>query len=59
VFEKCVQEKKLGNALIAKIGAQAASMYSQLNEDVRDFMGKGIFDRNWVTLLQVASIRFH
>jgi hypothetical protein len=56
VFEKCIQERKLGNALIAKIGAQTAAMYVQLTEDVKDFMGKGIFDRNWVTMLQVAFL---
>lgn len=31
-------------------------MYTTLTEDVKEFMGKGIFDRNWVTLLQVRYI---
>ncbi|PPQ96534.1 LOW QUALITY PROTEIN: hypothetical protein CVT26_006383 [Gymnopilus dilepis] len=44
-FEKCTEEKK-SNALVAKIGAQATSMYTSS-------LGKGIFDRNWVTLIQV------
>lgn len=52
-FEKCLDEKK-GNALVSKIAAQAAHMYSTLTEDVKEFMGKGIFDRNWVTVLQVC-----
>ena len=52
-FEKCTEEKK-SNALVAKIGAQAASMYTSLTEEVKEFMGKGIFDRNWVTLIQVC-----
>jgi hypothetical protein len=56
-FEKCTDEKK-GNALVAKIGAQAASMYTALGEDVKEFMGKGIFDRNWVTLIQVITYSF-
>jgi hypothetical protein len=51
-FEKCTDEKK-GNALMSKIAAQAAYMYTTLTEDVKEFMGKGIFDRNWVTLIQV------
>jgi len=51
-LEKCIQEKK-ANTLVAKIASQAASMYSSLSEQVKDFMGKGIFDRNWVTLVQV------
>jgi len=51
-FEKCADEKK-GNALVSKVAAQTASMYTTLVEDVKDFMGKGIFDRNWVTIIQV------
>lgn len=54
-FEKCTDEKK-GNALVSKVGAQAASMYTTLCEEVKEFMGKGIFDRNWVTLLQVCLL---
>lgn len=51
-FEKCTEEKK-SNALVSKIASQAGSMYTTLTEDVKEFMGKGIFDRNWITLLQV------
>ncbi|TCD66292.1 bck1-like resistance to osmotic shock [Steccherinum ochraceum] len=47
-FEKCVDEKK-ANSLVSKIAAQAAYMYTALSEEVKEFMGKGIFDRNWVT----------
>jgi len=53
-FEKCTDEKK-GNALVSKVGAQAAFMYNSLTEEVKEFMGKGIFDRNWVTLIQVCN----
>lgn len=53
-FEKCTDEKK-SNALVAKIGSQAASMYTSLAEEVKEFMGKGIFDRNWVTIIQVCA----
>ncbi|KAK0223719.1 BRO1-domain-containing protein [Armillaria fumosa] len=56
-FEKCTDEKK-GIALVSKVGAQAASMYNSLTEEVKEFMGKGIFDRNWVTLLQVKAKYF-
>lgn len=52
-WEKCRDEKK-GNALVSKVASQAASMYNSLNEEVKEFMGKGIFDRNWVTVLQVG-----
>jgi len=54
-FEKCADEKK-GNALISKVAAQTASMYTTLVEDVKDFMGKGIFDRSWVTVIQVDHL---
>lgn len=56
-FEKCTEEKK-GNALVAKIGAQASTLYNTLCEDVKEFMGKGIFDRNWVLLLQIKAKYF-
>jgi hypothetical protein len=51
-LEKCIEEKK-GSALVAKIATQAAAMYTSLVEEVKEFMGKGIFDRNWVSLIQV------
>lgn len=51
-YEKCVDEKK-GSGLVAKIANQTASMYSGLCDEVKEFMGKGIFDRNWVTIIQV------
>jgi hypothetical protein len=52
-FEKCRDEKK-GNALISKVASQAAYQYTTLGEEVKDFMGKGILDRNWVTIIQVG-----
>jgi len=52
-FDKCADEKK-GNALVAKIGSQAAYMYTSLTDEVKEFMGKGIFDRSWVSLIQVS-----
>ena len=53
-FEKCVDEKK-ASPLVAKIASQAAFLYTSLSEEVKEFMGKGIFDRNWVTLIQVSK----
>ena len=55
-FEKCTDEKK-GNTLISKIASQAAFMYTSLSDEVKEFMGKGIFDRNWVTVVQVGPQR--
>ncbi|TDL27807.1 BRO1-domain-containing protein [Rickenella mellea] len=57
MFEKVVDEKKT-SVFIAKIAAQTAAMYSSLNEEVKEFMGKGIFDRNWVTIIQIKSKYF-
>ncbi|KAG8886902.1 bck1-like resistance to osmotic shock [Tulasnella sp. 332] len=56
-YEKLVDEKK-SNALICKVAAQAAYLYTGLSEEVKEFMGKGIFDRNWVTLVQVKAKYF-
>ncbi|KAI0290743.1 BRO1-domain-containing protein [Multifurca ochricompacta] len=56
-WEKCRDEKK-GNALISKVASQTASMYNALNEEVKEFMGKGIFDRNWITVLQIKAKHF-
>lgn len=53
-LEKCINEKK-APTLVAKIASQAAFMYTSLSEEVKDFMGKGIFDRNWITLVQVCQ----
>ncbi|KZV96000.1 BRO1-domain-containing protein [Exidia glandulosa HHB12029] len=57
LFEKSVDEKK-GNALISKIAAQTAFLCTTLTEDVKEFMGKGIFDRNWITLIQIKAKYF-
>jgi hypothetical protein len=54
-FEKCTDEKK-GNVLVSKVAAQTASMYNSLSEEVKEFMGKGIFDRNWVTSSRCVSL---
>ncbi|KAF8957529.1 BRO1-like domain-containing protein [Flammula alnicola] len=56
-FEKCTDEKK-SNTLVSKIASQAAAMYTSLTEEVKDFMGKGIFDRNWVTIIQIKAKYF-
>jgi hypothetical protein len=53
-LEKCIDEKK-APTLVAKIASQSAFMYTSLSEEVKDFMGKGIFDRNWITLVQVCQ----
>ncbi|KAH8112835.1 BRO1-domain-containing protein [Phellopilus nigrolimitatus] len=56
-YEKCIDERK-ASGLVAKIASQAASSYTALCEEVKEFMGKGIFDRNWVTIVQIKSKYF-
>lgn len=53
-YETCIDQRKTPS-LVAKIAAHTAFLYAGLVEEVKEFMGKGIFDRNWVTLLQVCS----
>ncbi|KIY66340.1 BRO1-domain-containing protein [Cylindrobasidium torrendii FP15055 ss-10] len=54
-FEKTASTPNPSAALQARVAAQTASMYTGLTEHVKEFMGKGIFDRNWVTLIQIKS----
>ncbi|KAG8923815.1 bck1-like resistance to osmotic shock [Tulasnella sp. 408] len=56
-FEKLIDEKK-APAMVSKVATQAAYLYTGLTEEVKDFMGRGIFDRNWVTLLQIKAKYF-
>lgn len=56
-LEKCRDEKK-PNVLVSRVASQTASMYSALTEEVKEFMGKGIFDRNWVTIVQAKAKYF-
>ncbi|KAJ7026173.1 BRO1-domain-containing protein [Mycena alexandri] len=53
-WEKCVEEKK-ASGLVAKMASQAASMYTTLSEEVKEFMGQNILDRHWVTLIQIKA----
>jgi tyrosine-protein phosphatase non-receptor type 23 len=56
-LEKCVEEKKTP-ALISKLAAHTAYSYNSLSEEVKEFMGKGIFDRNWITIIQTKAKYF-
>ncbi|KAF8314043.1 BRO1-domain-containing protein, partial [Clavulina sp. PMI_390] len=57
-FEKLIDEKKSQPAFNAKVAAQASFLYNGLVEEVKEFYGKNIFDRNWVTLLQIKAKYF-
>jgi tyrosine-protein phosphatase non-receptor type 23 len=56
ILEKIVAEKKQKEAFISKVASQASFLYSGLVEEVKEFYGKGVFDRNWVTLLQAGLV---
>ena len=53
-LEKCISEKK-SPILISKLASHVAYSYTSLSEEVKDFMGKGILDRNWVTVIQAKA----
>ncbi|KAJ7078395.1 BRO1-domain-containing protein [Mycena crocata] len=53
-WEKCVEEKKAAG-LVSKMASQAASMYTTLCEEVKEFAGQSILDRYWVTLIQIKA----
>ncbi|KAG9036832.1 bck1-like resistance to osmotic shock [Tulasnella sp. UAMH 9824] len=56
-LEKLINEKK-GSGIVSKVAAQAAYLYTGLTEEVKEFLGRGIFDRNWVNLLQIKAKYF-
>lgn len=52
--EKLVEEKK-APALVCRSANTAAGMYAALVEEMKEFQGKGIFDRNWLYILQIKA----
>ena len=56
-LEKCISEKK-APVLISKLASHVAYSYTSLAEEVKEFMGKGILDRNWVTVIQAKAKYF-
>lgn len=50
-MEKLVDEKKAAG-LVARTANQVASMYNALVDEMKEHQGKGIFDRNWMSVLQ-------
>ncbi|EIW80326.1 hypothetical protein CONPUDRAFT_154361 [Coniophora puteana RWD-64-598 SS2] len=56
-LEKAIGEKK-PHTLIFKVASRASYLYTFLTDELKDLMGKGIFDRNWGTLTQIKSQHF-
>ena len=55
--EKLIDEKK-SPALVCRSANSAANAYTALVDEIKEFQGKGIFDRNWVYVLQIKSRLF-
>jgi len=56
-MEKLVEEKKAAS-LVARTANQVATMYAGLVDEMREFQGKGVFDRHWMTVLQIKAKLF-
>ncbi|WVQ95192.1 hypothetical protein IAU59_002286 [Kwoniella sp. CBS 9459] len=55
--EKLVEEKKSA-ALISRSANSTAGFYSTALDEMKEFQGKGVFDRNWLYILQIKSKLF-
>ncbi|WWD02141.1 hypothetical protein V865_000179 [Kwoniella europaea PYCC6329] len=50
--EKLIEEKK-SPALVSRSANSTAALYNTAVEEMKEFQGKGIFDRNWLYVLQI------
>ena len=55
--EKLVSEKK-APGLVCRSANQLAGMYNTTVDEMKEFQGKGIFDRNWLYVLQTKAKLF-
>jgi hypothetical protein len=55
--EKLVDEKK-SPGLVGRSANTVAGMYGALVDEMKDFQGKGIFDRNWLSVIQFKAKLF-
>ena len=56
-LEKCISEKK-PVAIVCKMCQSVAQSYSSLQEDAKEFQGKGILDKNWVNVFAIKAKHF-
>ncbi len=54
-WEKTVEEKKAAS-LVAKIASFTAGLYGQAVEELRPWVTKAVFDRQWLSLAQVSGL---
>ncbi|OCF40708.1 vacuolar protein-sorting protein BRO1 [Kwoniella heveanensis CBS 569] len=55
--EKLVEEKK-SPALVSRSANSTAAFYNTALDEMKEFQGKGVFDRNWLYILQIKSKLF-
>jgi hypothetical protein len=58
IFTETLIEGKKSPALVCRSANQVASMYAALVDEMKEFQGKGIFDRNWLYVLQIKAKLF-
>lgn len=56
-WERTFEEKKGGN-LVTRIASQAATTYTSLAEESKEWISKGIFERSWGLLVQAKAKHF-
>jgi hypothetical protein len=52
--EKLVEEKKAPN-LVARAASTAAAQYNTVVDEIKEFQGKGIVDKNWLSIIQIKA----
>lgn len=52
--EKLIEEKK-APGLVCRSANSGAGMYNALVEEMKEFQGKGVFDRNWLYVIQIKA----
>ncbi|KAK8854590.1 hypothetical protein IAR55_003329 [Kwoniella newhampshirensis] len=55
--EKLVEEKK-APALVSRSANSCAATYNTVVDEMKDFQGKGVFDRNWLYIVQIKTKLF-
>ncbi|WVR09391.1 hypothetical protein IAU60_006458 [Kwoniella sp. DSM 27419] len=55
--EKLVDEKK-SPALVSRSANSTAAFYATALDEMKEFQGKGVFDRNWLYVLQIKAKLF-
>ncbi len=55
--DKLIDEKK-SPSLVCRSANQAAAMYGGLVDEMKEFQGKGVFDRSWLYILQIKAKLF-